>query len=279
MSLVSRTKNRHGHWVCWMSTGKRYGLTWRTHTHNGASHATLSIETPCKMRHHNPGESATHTLREEKTYWKYWKQNKRGQRITQLAKASFDIFSRRSAWSLTHGKYFCVPVARHEKQHELHHVETRMQLRFLVSTRNKPTGKSGNRTSTADTSRSLQRQVSTYISYLNQSVEFTAHVLENNFIKTIENASHRDATGQRGAVPCFRLWPNERIALIFSASFAKRKCIIFDKRSNFFCIFTSNSHRYSYLVQRICEKKKGKKKVKLERKQLLAAAGMSAQWM
>ena len=166
MSLVSRTKNRHGHWVCWMSTGKRYGLTRRTHTHNGASHATLSIETPCKMRHHNPGESATHTLREEKTYWKYWKQNKRGQRITQLAKASFDIFSRRSAWSLTHGKYFCVPVARHEKQHELHHVETRMQLRFLVSTRNKPTGKSGNRTSTADTSRSLQRQVSTYISYL-----------------------------------------------------------------------------------------------------------------
>ena len=38
MSLVSRTKNRHGHWVCWMSTGKRYGLTWRTHTHTMGPH-------------------------------------------------------------------------------------------------------------------------------------------------------------------------------------------------------------------------------------------------
>ena len=30
---LSRRKNRHGHWVCWMSTGRRNGLTWGTHTH------------------------------------------------------------------------------------------------------------------------------------------------------------------------------------------------------------------------------------------------------
>ena len=25
-------KNRHGHWVCWMSTGRKNGLMWRTRT-------------------------------------------------------------------------------------------------------------------------------------------------------------------------------------------------------------------------------------------------------
>ena len=30
---LSRKKNRHGHWVCWMSTGWKNGLMWRTHTH------------------------------------------------------------------------------------------------------------------------------------------------------------------------------------------------------------------------------------------------------
>ena len=26
-------KNRHGHWLWWMSTGRKNGLMWRTHTH------------------------------------------------------------------------------------------------------------------------------------------------------------------------------------------------------------------------------------------------------
>ena len=27
-------KNRHGHWLCWMSTGRKNGLMWRTHTYD-----------------------------------------------------------------------------------------------------------------------------------------------------------------------------------------------------------------------------------------------------
>ena len=29
---ISRRKNRHGHWVCWTSTGRKNGFMWRTHT-------------------------------------------------------------------------------------------------------------------------------------------------------------------------------------------------------------------------------------------------------
>ena len=31
--LLIGLKNRHGHWLCWMSTGRKNGLMWRTHTH------------------------------------------------------------------------------------------------------------------------------------------------------------------------------------------------------------------------------------------------------
>ena len=30
--LVSRMENQRGHWVCWMSTSRKKGLIWRTHT-------------------------------------------------------------------------------------------------------------------------------------------------------------------------------------------------------------------------------------------------------
>ena len=30
---IHRRKNRHGHWVCCMSTGSKNGLMWRTNTH------------------------------------------------------------------------------------------------------------------------------------------------------------------------------------------------------------------------------------------------------
>ena len=29
---LARMKNRHGHWLCWMSTSRKNGLMWRTHT-------------------------------------------------------------------------------------------------------------------------------------------------------------------------------------------------------------------------------------------------------
>ena len=32
LSLL-RLKNRHGHWLCWISTGRKNGWMWRTHTH------------------------------------------------------------------------------------------------------------------------------------------------------------------------------------------------------------------------------------------------------
>ena len=33
-ACISRRKNRHGHWVCRMSTGRKNGLMWRIHTLN-----------------------------------------------------------------------------------------------------------------------------------------------------------------------------------------------------------------------------------------------------
>ena len=39
---LHRRKNRHGHWVCFMSTGRKNGFMWRTHTRAHTSYLVLS---------------------------------------------------------------------------------------------------------------------------------------------------------------------------------------------------------------------------------------------
>ena len=37
-------KNRHGHWLCWMSTGRNNGWMWRTHTERPVQVYPLSVD-------------------------------------------------------------------------------------------------------------------------------------------------------------------------------------------------------------------------------------------
>ena len=51
---LSRREDRHGHWMCWMSTGGKNGLMWRTHASSTPSVRADSWDTNSgvtKLRH------------------------------------------------------------------------------------------------------------------------------------------------------------------------------------------------------------------------------------